>query len=62
MIKLVEDNPDKYEVRIGYYGGLVLTSEMIKCVKFDIEMKQHYQEEREKIELLIYAMKHGLWE
>jgi len=48
---------DKYEVRAGYYGGMLLTSEMLKAQRFQIEMEQHYKEEQEKHDLLIYAMK-----
>jgi len=53
-------HPEQYEVRCGYYGELVMTSEMIKCIKFDIAMKQHYKEEQEKHDLLMYALKLGL--
>lgn len=53
---LVAANPDQYEVRVGYYGGLMVTSEMIQAQRFQLEMEQHYREENEKHELLMYAM------
>ena len=46
----------KYEVRVGWYGGLVCTSEQIQMIKFQIEMEQHYKEQREEHELLIRAL------
>jgi hypothetical protein len=48
---------EKYEVRIGYYGGLVVTSEMIKAQRFQLQMEQYYREKQEEHELLIYALK-----
>jgi hypothetical protein len=50
-------HPDQYEVRCGYYGGLVVTSQMIKDYRFKLEMDQHYKEEQEEHDLLIYALK-----
>lgn len=50
-------NQDNLEVRVGYYSGLVITSEQIKMIKFDLEMKQHYEEERQKYNLLIHLLK-----
>jgi hypothetical protein len=47
----------QYEVRAGYYGGLKVTSEMIKAQRFNIEMEQHYRQQREDHELLMHAMK-----
>lgn len=48
---------DETEVRIGWYGGLTLTSEMIQCQRFQLEMEQHYRELQEEHDLLIYALK-----
>lgn len=44
------------EVRIVYYSGLILTSEMIKAQRFQIEMEQHYRDEREKHEDRVLAL------
>lgn len=47
----------EYEIRVGYYGGLVLTSEMIEAQRFKLEMEQHRRQQQEDQDLLIYAMK-----
>lgn len=47
----------KYEVRVGFYGGLMCTSNNIKMLRFDLEMKDHYRQEHEKHELEMQLLK-----
>ena len=52
-----KENKEDYEVRASYYFEPVLTPMMMKCIKFDIEMKQYYAEEDRKHEDLMLALK-----
>lgn len=51
----------EYEVRIVYYGGLMVTSEQIKMIRFDIEMKEHYRKQEEEHELRMFFLKKIRW-
>lgn len=56
----IKQNPDKYEVRVGYYGGVAISSEQIKAIRFKLEMEQHFKDEQDKHDLLMHALKLGL--
>lgn len=45
------------EVRIGYYAGPVVTSEMIKMTRDQIAMEQHYREQQENHETELLCLK-----
>lgn len=46
----------EFEVRAGYYGGLVVTSEMLRIQREDIEMRQHYEDRRQAMDDEIMAL------
>jgi hypothetical protein len=48
---------ERIEIRVGYYGGLICSSEQIKALRFKLEMEQHYRQQQEEHALLIYALK-----
>lgn len=56
-IEDVTKNPNDYEMRFQWYGGLMCTSNDIKMLRFDLEMKEHYRQENERHDLMIHAMK-----
>ncbi len=51
------DELDGCEIRCAFYGGLMMTSEQIKILRFELEMKRHYEKEREDHELLMHFVK-----
>lgn len=50
----------EYEVRMHWTGGLVCTPEHIKMIRFNLQMKQHFEEQKREHELKLLAMKLGL--
>lgn len=56
-LRAIKDNPENYELRFYSTGSLMCTSNDIRMIKFDLEMKQHYRQENEKHELTMYLLK-----
>lgn len=56
LLKHVKDNQSDYEIRMGFYGALIISSKQIEMIKFDFAMKEHYRIQKEDHELLMHSL------
>lgn len=48
---------DEYEVRAWSEGNMLISDNYLKMIKFDLEQKRYYEDQREKHELEMAALK-----